>query len=227
MIETLAANPATRVALEQAALAAGTTIEGLASSMTGSPAATVDSGPSPQALLDLWKAPVHVSPTLPGPPYAADGAGYVAAAVEVSGIYGSTQGHTLQSQIEKDVLELAPSAYVGIYLDLPPGGGQYVVAVRATDFGGKAWTSSTGSPSPINVIGGQFRSRLGGVEKYEPAEFVPNSDNTALVAMFTENAANQGCKADKSLGLRRCSMILELYGNPGFVYFAGVTVTRL
>jgi len=231
MIETLSAFPETRAALEQVATSAGTTVSLLTVQMlSGSKAFDAPlllSSPPAPTLLDLWKTPVHFSPVLPGPVYQSGGSTHIVGNTEVKGIYCNSVGALLQTMVQKDYFHLFGTAR--ILIELPPGGGQYMLTVQVVDSNGTAIGSdnkpvaraSFSTPfSPTNSMSDTIQVPL-----------VKNSTNTALVGIFSDKPTNMGWPggagkmylienmANVSIDLH---ITMEKYG-----VYAGVTISRL
>ena len=219
MIQTLSASPETRAALEQMATSAGTTVSLLTVQMLGGTQAA-DAPISPyfppaQALLDLWKAPVHFSPNVPGPVYQVGGSARVVGRTEAVGIY-VCPNNSLQMMTQKDFFMVQPHGLIFVDMELPPGGGQYMLAIQAVDIDGTA----------IEVDWPVADAFVATPTSTDKLSFVKNSANTALVGLFFESPANEGWPAGSTSNMAHRSIFLQIEMTK-WGYFAGVTVTRL
>ncbi len=224
MIEALSASPATKGKLEGVAASAGQTVNGLKDlTLGGKPAvdAPVPPGSPPaQALLDLWKSPVHFSPTVPGPSYLVGGSTRVVGVTYAGGIYVHP-ANTLQMMAQKDYFLVVTDGFILVHMDLPPGGGQYMVAIHLVSRDGAA-------VSPSGLAAAEAHVRATTPEFAQDLTLVKNSANTALVGLFSEDPANQGETWAPTDSMPHFSVTLAVIVKEwGWVYFTGVTVTRL
>jgi hypothetical protein len=123
---------------------------------------------------------------------------------------------------QKDYLLVVTDGLIVVDLDLPPGGGQYMVAIHVVGRDG-------GAENP--------QSGLAAAEAYAEAEspwglekiaLVKNSANNALVGLFSESPANQGWASGPIDSMPHVSVRLRVFVKEwGWAHFAGVTVTRL
>jgi hypothetical protein len=224
-IEALSASPTTKSTLEKVAASAGKTVNGLKEqTLSGKPAVDAPISPSSkpaQAFLDLWKAPVRFSPTIPGPSYLDGGSTYVVGGTEALGVYVGVE-NTLQTMAQKDYFYMpAFKGIVRVIIHLPPEGGQYMLAIHAADENG-----DPGDPAWWAPIGAVAEATVFTPTEENKVSLVRNSAGTGLVGMFADSPANQGWGEDKALGLAHRSIILELT-ILRWAYYMGVTVTRL
>ena len=236
MIETLSAFPETLAALEQVAASAGMTASLLTVQML-SGAYAVDTvsppnAPPAQALLDLWKAPVHFSPNVPGPVYQVDGSTRVVGKTTAECIYVRGD-NSLQMMDHKDFFMVGPSGQITIDMELPPGGGQYGLAVQVVDEEhGKAitteYTPSAGIPYDLPAAEAFVMTpTTTNYVNSSKVSLVKNSNNTSLVGLFSESPYNKGWPGWGSTSyIAHVSIRLKIMMKKWGVY-AGMTVTRL
>ncbi len=224
MIEALSASPATKGTLEKVAASAGMTVNGLKEqTLGGKPAvdAPVSSSSKPaQAFLDLWKAPVHFSPTIPGPSYLDGGSTRVVGTTEALGVFVGV-GNTLQMMAQKDFFFIPIyGGQIRVYIHLPPGGGSYVLAIHAVDTDGNPGDEAWYGIEPV------VKATVMTTADENNVSLVKNSNSTGLVGIFSDSPGNQGWGEDKAAGLANRSIILELK-TTRWAYFTGVTITKL
>jgi hypothetical protein len=223
IVQTLVMSPITGAAIAHIAAKAGTTSQGLASNPTSMdvPVTAEDLyGPTPPALLELWKAPVRCSPTVPGPAYITPDLGHFKTCVTIAnGIQSFNLYHDLEFMLDGDYLKLLSGGHVWVYVELPPGGGQYAIALQAVD----EELFRAARSANDRVMGGHVIEI--GPTHSTPLTLVPNSDNTALVGMFTVSPNTIGELAGE-LGMRVNSILIRLEAATK-TYYAGLTITRL
>jgi hypothetical protein len=224
-IDSLSASAATKGSLDKAAASAGKTVNSLKEqTLSGQQAVDAPISPSSKpapAFLDLWKAPVRFSPTVPGPSYLAGGSTYVVGMTDAIGVYVSAF-NTLQLMAQKDYFFFYTSnSYINVRIHLPPGGGQYMLAVHAVDIDGNPGDQATWySIDPVveaTVISPVDENKV---------LLAKNSAGTGLVGMFTDSPANQGIGAAATPAMANVSIILQMRMTR-WGYYTGVTVTRL
>jgi len=226
MIEALSSSPTTMGPLEKVAASAGRTVNSLkGQTLSGAPA--VDAPVSPdsppaQAFLDLWKAPVHFSPNVPGPSYLVGGSTRVVGATAGLGVYVHPE-NSLQMMAQKDYFDVLNDNVIVIGMDLPPGGGQYMVAIHVVDQDGMAVAAGSGLPIVDAYV--EYYPSSGSLDKIS---LVKNSANTALVGLFSESPTNQGWSTGMIKSMPRISVFLKIKVTwYPWAYYTGVTVTRL
>jgi len=224
MIEALSSSPTTKGELEKLAASAGRTVNSLKEqTLSGAPAVDTpispDSPPA-QAFLDLWKAPVYFSPNVPGPSYLAGGSTRVVGVTEATGVY-VRPANSLQIMDQKDYLVVAYDGQALIGIDLPPGGGQYMVAIHAVNQDGMAVAAGSGLPA----VDAYVQYYPGG--DLEKLSLVKNSANTALVGLFSESANNSGFTGLISSQPRVSVYLRMIVIQYSWGVYTGVTVTRL
>ena len=225
MLDSLLGNPATKASLESAAASAGRQLAQLKTeSLDGTPVGnTVPSAfGAGKTLSEIWSAPVHFSPTKPGPMYQQGQTGYAAGNTNAGGIFMTTK-NSLNLMLQKDVLLLGNEGQVYLYAELPPGGGQYLIAVQASSL----W-SSISEYFPVNLVALVTYVNTAGKEEYVKLTLAPTTDKSGLVGLCTiKPFRDEGPgPAEIVFGMRAVSMRLTLqFNNP--VVFGGVTVSRL
>jgi len=225
MIDALSSSPTTKGALEKVAASAGRTVNSLKDqTLSGAPAVDTpvspDSPPAP-AFLDLWKAPVHFSPNVPGPSYLAGGSTRVVGVTEASGVY-VRPSNSLQTMDQKDYFVVVYDGLVLIGIDLPPGGGQYMVAIHAVDQDGMAVAAGSGLPIVDAYV--EYYPGSGSLDKIS---LVKNSANTALVGLFSESPNNPGFTGLIGSQPRASVNLRLLVTQYSWAIYTGATVTRL
>jgi hypothetical protein len=224
-IEALSASPTTKAILDKVAASAGKTVNSLKEqTLSGNPAvdAPVSPGSPPaQAFLDLWKAPVHISPTVPGPSYLAGGSTRVVGMAMGFGVYVHPSKNSLQMMAQKDYFLVTYEGGIVVPIDLPPGGGQYMVTIHAIDQNGTALDKNTELP----IVDAYVEFPHVYIEKIP---LVKNSTSTGLVGLFSESPDNAGDSYAPIDSMPHVSVNLRIGATTYWpVYITGVTVTRL
>jgi hypothetical protein len=224
-IEALSASPTTKATLDKVAASAGKTVNSLKEqTLSGNPA--VDSPVSPgsppaQAFLDLWKAPVHISPTMPGPSYLEGGSTRVVGMAIGVGVYVHPSLNSLQMMAQKDYFLVSYEGGIVVPIDLPPGGGQYMVTIHAIDQNGTALDKNTELPIVDAYV--EFPHNY-----MDKIPLVTNSAKTALVGLFSEFPNNAGDSYSPIDSMPHVSVNLRIGSTTYWpVYITGVTITRL
>jgi hypothetical protein len=224
-IEALSASPTTKATLDKVAASAGKTVNSLKEqTLSGNPA--VDSPVSPgsppaQAFLDLWKAPVHISPTVPGPSYLDGGSTRVVGMAIGVGVYVHPSLNSLQMMAQKDYFLVSYEGGIVVPIDLPPGGGQYMVTIHAIDQNGTALDKNTELPIVDAYV--EFPHNY-----MDKIPLVTNSAKTALVGLFSEFPNNAGDSYSPIDSMPHVSVNLRIGSTTYWpVYITGVTITRL
>ena len=172
---------------------------------------------------EIWKAPLVIPLTKASPQFDA-GSSMVLAVAEkaLRGVYFPTTV-SLPDAISSGTLIIGPNGDVEVFVDLPEGGGQYMIAVQAVNQWDRASGLVNGVPSPI--LTGFARSWPNQQTVDTPLTFVPTSTDSALVALWTDPPTNAGT-VEGPQTMQRCSLHLTL-AFADFAFISSVTVTRL